>query len=66
MISDELGSEIKKYFSLLKNGDKKTILNMMKHFLQIKRKNTLAKIDYTKYRFPVSAIKFNRDEINER
>ncbi|MCW3121497.1 MAG: hypothetical protein JWQ38_989 [Flavipsychrobacter sp.] len=63
MISNKLDSEIKKYFALLKSGDKETILNIMRGFLQSKKQNAFPKIDYTKYRFPISAIKINRNEI---
>ena len=67
--------EIRKFLPLLENKDKKSLLTIIKEFLRLeeqpssnkgKQKPESIEIDYSKYHFPVSAIKFNRDEINER
>ena len=73
MTANIIDAEIRKYVSLMGSEDKKSLLNMIKNILHLdtvsKDKNPKQKsplVDYTKYRFPVSQIKFNRDEINER
>jgi hypothetical protein len=73
MTANIIDAEIRKYVSLMGSEDKKSLLNMIKNILHLdtvsKDKNSKQKsplVDYTKYRFPVSQIKFNRDEINER
>ena len=73
MTANIIDAEIRKYVSLMGSEDKKSLLNMIKNILHLdtvnKDKNPKQKsplVDYTKYRFPVSQIKSNRDEINER
>ncbi|MCD6012353.1 MAG: hypothetical protein K0Q79_2215 [Flavipsychrobacter sp.] len=74
MAVNTFDTEIRKYLPLLGNEEKKSILDIIKKILHIetvaRQDNNINKrgthIDYTKYRFPVSDIKFNRDEINER
>jgi hypothetical protein len=72
MAANTFDAEIRKFLPLLDNEEKKSLLTFIKNFLHIQEpdktpQNTKpSKIDYTKYHFPVSAIKFNRDEINER
>lgn len=59
---------------MLGNEEKKSLLSIIKTFLHIEEhtnKNNdqaprASTPDYAKYRFPISEIKFNRDEINER
>lgn len=72
MATNVFDAEIRKYLPLLGNEEKKSLLSIIKNFLHITDSNKKSpnpeqsSIDYTKYHFPVSAIKFNRDEINER
>jgi len=71
MSANTFDAEIRKYLSLLGNEQKKSLLGIIKSFLSAghNKKEDPKKpplIDYTKYHFPVSDIKFNRDEINER
>ena len=73
MAANTFDSEIRKFLPLLGNEEKKSLLTIIKSFLHIEEHSNkdnqnkkTSSIDYTKYRFPVSAIKFNRDEINER
>ena len=73
MAANTFDTEIRKYLPLLGNEEKKSLLTIIKNFLHIEGRSEKisephrsSSIDYTKYRFPVSAIKFNRDEINER
>jgi hypothetical protein len=74
MDANLLDTEIRKYLSLLGNKEKKSLLEVIKSLLHItnndkenrKPANTSSSVDYNKYQFPESSIKFNRDEINER
>ena len=73
MAANIFDAEIRKYLPMLGNEQKKSVLTIIRNFLHIEDpKEKISKppksssIDYTRYRFPVSAIKFNRDEINER
>jgi hypothetical protein len=74
MATNLFDAEIRKFLPLLGNEEKKSILTIIKNFLQKKDQQTDKKqedqkssfVDYNKYRYPVSDIKFNRDEINER
>ena len=75
MATNVIDSEIRKFLPLLGKEDKKSLLTIIKNFLNLKESSDNKRsdehednssIDYTKYRFPVSDIKFNRDEINER
>lgn len=68
-----LDAEIKKYVSLLGNEQKRSLLNTIKSLLNIvspgknnKPDKGNSSIDYSQFNFPASAIKFDRDEINER
>ena len=64
--------EIKRFLPLLGNEEKISLLQTIKAFLHLSKKDAMVpekpptQIDYSKYSFPVSSIKFNRDEINER
>lgn len=71
MSANALDVEIRKYLSLLGNEDKRSLLTMLKELLVIRKTEQPkpgpnSEIDYSKFRFPVSQIKFDRDEINER
>ena len=73
MAANIFDAEIRKYLPLLGNEEKQSLLTIIKKILHIEEPNEKlpqspksSAIDYTKYRFAVSAIKFNRDEINER
>ncbi len=74
MAANVIDAEIRKFLPLLGNEDKKSLLTIIKNFLHSDdpndnknaQKRNQSSIDYTKYRYPVSVIKFNRDEINER
>ena len=72
MTANVFDAEIKKFLPMLDNEEKRSLLTIIKNFLQLEKHNKGGKnsgsssIDYTKYHFPASAIKFNRDEINER
>lgn len=72
MAANAVDVEIRKYLSMLDADGKKTMLEVTKGFINAAHKQTNisdssnSSIDYTRYRYPVSAIKFNRDEINER
>jgi|GEM_PF-4198272 len=65
MISDALDSEIERHLPLLTNEEKERLLSVMNAFLKFKKQNVAPEVDYAKYRFPVSAIKSDRDAINE-
>jgi len=72
MAANTFDTEIRKYLPLLGNEEKKSLLTIIKNLLHIEDKTKennnenhgSSSIDYTKYRFPISDIKFNRDEIN--
>ena len=73
MAANTFDAEIRKFLPMLGNEEKQSLLTIIKRFLHIEdhsNKDTQNKkhssFDYTKYRFPESSIKFNRDEINER
>jgi hypothetical protein len=72
MAANAVDVEIRKYLSMLDADGKKSMLEVIKGFINATHKQTNIlgsnnfSIDYTRYRYPVSAIKFNRDEINER
>ena len=74
MAANAIDIEIRKFLPLLGNEEKKSLLKVIKNFLHMEAAEDKKKgpekgsssIDYAKYRYPVSSIKFNRDEINER
>ena len=73
MAAKTFDAEIRKFLPLLDNEEKRSLLTIIKKFLHIEEQvnndtpnKKPSSVDYTKYRFPESAIKFNRDEINER
>ncbi len=71
MSASAFDAEIRKYLSLLGSDEKKSILDTLKNLVNAasrakKSEPTPPSIDYSKYKFPVSKIKFDRDEINER
>ena len=74
MAANFIDTEIRKYLPMLGIEEKKSLLDTIKAFLHIPdtgKKNNEPKqgnssIDYSLYHFPTTAIKFNRDEINER
>ncbi len=72
MAANTFDAEIRKYLSLLDNEGKKSLLNIIKDFFKVSQRGENGKqpkstsLDYSKFHFPVSDIKYNRDEINER
>jgi hypothetical protein len=72
MAANAFDAEIRKYLSLLGNEEKKSLLNIIKNFFNAtpkgkeNKKPKATSLDYSKFHFPVSDIKYNRDEINER
>ena len=54
--TNTVDEEIEKYLPLLSDEQKEILLEHIKGMID--------KVDYTRYRFPVSDIKFDRGEIN--
>ncbi len=69
-----MDAEIRKFLPLLGNNEKRSLLDKIKSLLHIADAPEVANspkpepsgIDYSQYRFPVAAVKFDRGEINER
>jgi hypothetical protein len=74
MAASAVDVEIRKYLSMLDADGKKSLLEVIKGYINSGTTSKKMKpsdghssaIDYTVYKYPTSAIKFNRDEINER
>jgi hypothetical protein len=68
-------AEIRKYLPLLGNDEKKSLLRIIRNFLNISDSSKVSadqkprlssSMNYSKYHFPESSIKFDRGELNER
>jgi hypothetical protein len=71
MAANAFDAEIRKYLSLLGNEEKKSLLYIIKNFFSPSQKDNNIQpektlLDYSKFHFPVSDIKYDRDEINGR
>lgn len=74
MAASAVDIEIRKYLSMLDADGKKSLLEVIKGYINSGTTSKKTKtsggnnsaIDYTLYKYPTSNIKFNRDEKNER